>query len=66
MISLKPCEGFRRPPTGFDQSIDVFPEDGIGQYALDLIARDRLQDDPGVMRDLPQFGISCRHTSSVA
>ena len=57
MIPLKPRGRFRRLPTGFDQTIYVLPESGIGQHALDLIARDRLQDDPGVMRDLPQSGI---------
>ena len=57
MILLKPRGRLRRLPAGFDQAIDVFPENGIGQHALDLVARDRLQDDPGVMRDLPQFGI---------
>ena len=57
MIPLKPRGRFRRLPTGFDQTIYVFPESGIGQHALDLVARDRLQNDPGVMRDLPQFGI---------
>ena len=57
MILLKPSGRLRRLPAGFDQAIDVLPENGIGQHALDLVARDRLQDDPGVMRDLPQFGI---------
>jgi|GEM_PF-3258462 hypothetical protein len=31
-------------------------ESGIGQHALDLVSRDRLQDDPGVMRQFPQRG----------
>ena len=57
MIPLKPRGRLRSLPAGFDQAIDVFPENGIGQYVLDLIARGGLQDDPGVMRDLPQFGI---------
>ena len=45
------------PPAGFDQAIYVFPKNGVGQDAFDLVARDRLQDDPGVMRALPQFWI---------
>ena len=57
MILLKPRGRLRRLPSGFDQVIDVLAENGIGQHALDLVARDRLQDDPGVVRDLPQFGI---------
>ena len=39
------------------QVINVFAKNGIGQHALDLVARDRLQDNPGVVRDFPQFGI---------
>jgi len=57
MILLKPRGRFRRLPARFDQTIHGFSEGGIGQRALDLLARDRLQDHPGVMRDLPQFGI---------
>jgi hypothetical protein len=38
MIPLKPCGRFRRLPASFDQAIDVFPENGIGQYVLDMIA----------------------------
>ncbi len=57
MIPLEPCGRVRRLPAGFDQAIYILPESGIGQHALDLVPRDRLQDDPGVMRNLPQFGI---------
>ena len=57
MIPLKPRGRFRRLPAGFHQAIYVFPENGIGQHALDLVARNRLQDHPRVMRDSPQFGI---------
>ena len=57
MILLKPRGRFRRLPAGFDQAIYAFPENGIGQHALDLVPRDRLQDHPGVVRDLPQIGI---------
>ncbi len=57
MILLKPRGRLRRLPPGLHQVIDVLAKSGIGQHALDLVARDRLQDDPGVMRDLPQCGI---------
>ena len=53
MILLKPRGRLRR----LLQTIDVLTEGRIGQHALDLVARDRLQDDPGVMRELPQRGI---------
>ena len=57
MVLLKPRRRLRRLPPGLHQVIDVLAEGGIGQHALELVARDRLQDDPGVMRDLPQCGI---------
>ena len=57
MILLKPPGRFQPFPPGLDQTINAFPGDGIGQHALDLVARGRLQDHPGVMRDSPQFGI---------
>jgi hypothetical protein len=53
MIPLKPRGRRRSLPAGFDQTIYAPPENGIGQNALDLAARDRLENDPGVMRDLP-------------
>ena len=56
-VLLKPGGRLRRLPAGFDQALDVVAESGIGQHALDLVARDRLQDDPGIMRGLPQCGI---------
>ena len=54
---LKPRGRFRRLPAVFDQIVYVFPESGIGQHPLDPVPRGRLQDHPGVMRDLPQFRI---------
>ena len=57
MVALKPGGRFRRLAAGFHQVIYVLPESGIGQHALDPVARDRLQDDPGVVRDLPKLRI---------
>ena len=57
MILLKPGGRRRRLTRLFHQAVNFFTENWIGQHALDLVARDRLQHDPGVMRDLPQFGI---------
>ena len=54
---LKPRGCLQHLPPGLHQVINVFAESGIGQHVLDLVARDRLQDAPGVMRDFPQFGI---------
>ena len=57
MIPLKPRGRFRRPPAVFDQVIYILPKSGIGQYAFDPVARDRLEDDPGIMRDRPKFRV---------
>ena len=57
MVLLKPRGRLRRLPPGLHQVINVLAKNGIGQHSLDLVARDRLQDNPGVMRDFPQFGI---------
>ena len=57
MILLKPRGRRRRLPAGLYQIIYVFAENGIAQHAFDPVPRDRLQHHPGVMRDLPQFGI---------
>ena len=57
MVLLKPGGRLRRVPPGLDQVVDVRAESGIGQHALELVPRDRLQDDPGVMREFPQRGI---------
>ena len=57
MILLKPRRLRQRLPPALHQAVDVFAKNGIGQHALDSVARNRLQNNPGVMRDLPQFGI---------
>ena len=57
MVLLKPCGRLRRLPPGPHQVVHILAKYGIGQHALDLVTRNRLQDDPGVMRDVPQFGI---------
>ncbi len=57
MFLLKPCGGLQSLPPGLHQAIDVLAKTRIGQHALDPVTRDRLQHDPGVMRELPQYGI---------
>ena len=42
MMSLKPSGRLRRLPCRLHQASDTFAEDGVGQHALDLVARDRL------------------------
>jgi hypothetical protein len=49
MILLKPRGRLQPFPPDLHQAINVFAKNGIGQPALDLVARDRLQDGPGVM-----------------
>lgn len=55
MISLKPGSHLDRLWADLHPAINVFPENSIGQHALELVAHGRLQDDPGMM--LPQLGI---------
>ncbi len=57
MILLKPRGRLQRLAPGLHQAINVLAKNGIGQHTLDLVARDRLQDNPGVVRDFPEFGI---------
>jgi len=57
MIPLKPRGRLRRLPARVDQSIDVLAERRVAQHALNPVARNPLQDHPGVMCDRPQFGI---------
>ncbi len=57
MILLKPCRHLRCSPCGFYQVIGCFAETRVRQSAFNLVPRDRLQDDPWVMRDLPQLRI---------
>ena len=44
----------RGVPPDLHQIVNIFSESGIGQNLLELLPRDRLQNDPGVMRELPQ------------
>jgi len=57
MRSLKPRGGFRRLTPGLHEVIDAFAEGGIGCHAPEPVPGDRLQDGPGVIRELPQRGI---------
>jgi len=57
MALLKPRGCLRRLPPGFDQSINDLAEIGVIERTFDLVSRDRLKNDPGVMSDLPEFGI---------
>ena len=57
MPLLKPCRRLRRLMLRSQQVVNVLTEGRIGEHALDLIARDRLQDDPGILRELPQWRI---------
>ena len=57
MIPLKPRGRFQGLPAGFNQAIDIVTENGIGQHVLNPVARDGLQNDPGVMRDFPKSGV---------
>ena len=57
MLLLKPCWPLRRLTLVSQQVINVLAEDRIGQHAFDLVARGRLQDNPGILSDFPQQGI---------
>ena len=57
MRVLKPGGRLRRLTRGVQQIIDVLPEARIGQHALELVPRDRLQDHPRILREFPQDGI---------
>ena len=57
MFFLKPRRGFCRLTPGLHESIDLFAEGGIGQHAPECVLRDSLQDDPGVLSELPKLGI---------
>src|SRR5271166_4314199 len=45
------------PPPDLQQIVDVFAESRIGQVTPKLFPRDRLQDDPRVVRELPQHWV---------
>jgi len=49
---------------GSEQFVDVLTKSRIGEHALNLIARDRLQYNPGVLCEFPQRGIE-RHPHTV-
>ena len=57
MLLLKPCGRLRRLTLGSQMVINVVAEDRIGQHALESVPRDRLQDNPGVLREFPQHWI---------
>src|SRR5271166_6266287 len=57
ILSLKPCRRLRRVMLGLEQFVDVLTKSWIGEHALNLIARNRLQHNPGVLREFPQRGI---------
>jgi hypothetical protein len=50
---LEPCGRLGRPPFGLYEVIDVLAKGWIGQYALELLPRNRLQDNTGVMGQFP-------------
>ena len=54
MLLLKPRRRLRRLTLGSQQVINVLTVGRIGQHALELVPRDRLQDNPGVLREFPQ------------
>ena len=57
MLLLKPCGRLRRLTLGSQMVIDVLTEGWIGQHTLELVPRDRLQDNPRILREVPQDGI---------
>ena len=57
MILLKPRGRLQCFPPGLHSVINILAKNRVGQHAIDLVARDRLKDHPGVMRDPPKFGI---------
>jgi hypothetical protein len=57
MILLKPRGRLHRLQLGLHQSFYAFAKDRIGQHTLDLVPRGGLQDNPGAVRDFPQFRI---------
>ena len=57
MCPLEPRRRLHLPTSRLDHALDVLAERGLGQQLFDPFARDRLQDDPRVVRAFPQFGI---------
>ena len=54
MILLKPGRRFRRLSLDLQQVIDLFAEGRIGQLAAKMVARNRLENNPGILRQFPQ------------
>ena len=54
MVLLKPRRGLHRLMFGSDKLIDPLAEGRIGQHALELVPRNRLQDSPRVIGKFPQ------------
>jgi hypothetical protein len=63
MFLLKPCGHVRRLTLGLQMVINVLTEGRIAQRPFDLIPRDRLQDHPGILREVPQNWIECAPNS---
>ena len=57
MLLLKPCGHLRRLALGSQMAINVLAESWIGQYTLEFVPGDRLQDNPRILREFPQHGI---------
>ena len=57
MVLLKPRGRLAQIPCRLHQIVNTLTENGVAQHALDLVSRNRLQDYPGVVRELPQSGI---------
>ena len=57
MLLLEPSRCFYGLPPCLDQTVNFLAEDRIGQDALNPVSRDRLQDNPGIVRDLPELRI---------
>jgi hypothetical protein len=55
MILLKPRERHRRLVHGTHQVINFFAKNQIDQHTLDLAAHDRLEDNPGIMCEFPEY-----------
>ena len=54
---LKPGGRRRGMLPGLHEGIHLAAKAGIGEHALELVSRDRLQKAPGVVRQLPLHGI---------
>jgi len=57
MMLLKPRLRLRRVTLGSKKGRDVLTEGGVRQLLLKFVPRDRLQDNPRVLRKLPKLRI---------